>query len=76
MPNNKKTLDALNLFGPMIMTSVNNSGEPAITKFNECLVFEPLVDYIVIGDDLSSIPSTVYDTTTNKILRQGSVKLF
>lgn len=73
MPDNSRTLKAIEKFGPLIMTSVNMSGEDAITKFSECLKFEDKVDFIVKGKDLSNVPSTVYDITTRKVLRQGSV---
>jgi len=73
MPDNDKTIKVLEKFGPMIMTSVNKSGDPAITKFNDCLKFDGLVDYIIKGEDLNGMPSTVYDAVNNKVLRQGSV---
>lgn|SRR5574344_207641 len=73
MPDNEKTLRAIEKFGPIIMTSVNKSGEPSITKFEDCLKFEKDVDYIVKGGDLHDLPSTVYDIKNHKVLRQGSV---
>ena len=76
MPNNNKTLMALEKFGPMIMTSLNKSGEPSITKYSDCLKFEDVVDFIVKGDDLFDLPSTVYDIENKKVLRQGSVRIF
>jgi len=75
MPNDLTTLEILDKFGPMIMTSVNISGEPPIVKFSDCLKFESSVDYIIKGPDLNGIPSTVYDAVNNKVLRQGSIKI-
>ena len=76
MPDNEKTLSVLDKFGPMIMTSLNKSGEPSITKFIDTLKFEDAVDFIVKGEDLSDLPSTVYDIKSKKVLRQGSVRIF
>ena len=75
MPDNDNTLKVLEKFGPMIMTSVNKSGEEAITKYNDCLKYIDKVDYIIKGKDLNGIPSTVYDAVTDKVLREGSVKI-
>lgn len=73
MPDSKKTLKIIEHFGPIIMTSLNKSGEPAITKFSDVIKYERVVDYIIKGDDLSGIPSTVYDLKNNKTLRVGSI---
>ena len=73
MPNSTVTLKALDKFGPMIMTSLNKSGEPSITSFEDALKFEKDVDFIVKGGNLHDLPSTVYDIKNHKILRQGSV---
>ena len=75
MPDNDKTLKALERFGPMIMTSLNKSGEPAITKYSDCLKYIEKVDYIIKGNDLNGVPSTVYDAINDKVLREGSVKI-
>ena len=75
MPDCKKTLKAIEKFGPMIMTSLNESGEPPITKYSDALKYIDKVDYIVKGKDLSGIPSTVYDAINDKVLREGSVKI-
>ncbi|MBP5343411.1 threonylcarbamoyl-AMP synthase [bacterium] len=76
MPDNEKTLKVLEKFGPMIMTSLNKSGEPAITKYSDCLKYLDKVDYIVKGEDLNGIPSTVYDAEKGITLREGSIKIF
>ena len=75
MPDCKKTLKALDKFGPMIMTSLNYSGEPPVTKYSDCLKYLDKVDYIVKGADLSGVPSTVYDAINDRVLRQGNVKI-
>ena len=75
MPDNDKTLKALERFGPMIMTSLNKSGEPAITKYSDCLKYIEKVDYIIKGNNLNGVPSTVYDAINDKVLREGSVKI-
>jgi len=75
MPDDEKTLKVLDKFGPMIMTSVNESGEPAIVKYNDCLKYVNDVDYIVKGPDLSGKPSTVYDAENEKVLREGEIKI-
>ena len=75
MPDNEKTLKAIEKFGPMIMTSLNESGEAPIIKYEDTLKYKNIVDYIVKGLDLNSIPSTVYDAINNKVLRQGTIKI-
>lgn len=73
IPGNKISLELLRKYGPMVVTSLNYSNQPAITKFEDVLKFESEVDYIVEGGDLDSFPSTVYDLINNKVLRQGEV---
>ena len=73
MPDDEVTLKLIDKFGPMIMTSLNNSGEPPVVKYSDALKFEDKVDFIVSGKDLSGVPSTIYDIENKKVLRQGSV---
>lgn len=73
IPGNTISLNLLLKHGPMVVTSLNLSNEPPITKFSDATKFSDLVDYIVWGEDLDSVPSTVYDLTENKVLRQGEV---
>lgn len=75
IPNNLTSLALLEKHGPMVVTSLNLSNEPAILKYKDTLKFEQYVDYIVKGPDLNSLPSTVYDLTTNKVLRQGEIEI-
>jgi len=75
MPDNANTLKVIEKFGPLIMTSVNITGEPPVVKFEDTLKFEKAVDFIVRGGDLNNIPSTVFDIRTHEVLRQGRVKI-
>ncbi|MFA6648849.1 MAG: L-threonylcarbamoyladenylate synthase [Candidatus Izemoplasmatales bacterium] len=73
IPDSSTALKILSHFGPMVVTSLNQSHEPAILLYREALKYEAIVDYIVTGDDLSQIASTVYDPMQRKTLRQGSI---
>lgn len=73
IPNHEISLKLLKKFGPMVVTSLNLSSEPAISKFNYVLKYENQVDYIIDGGDLNSSASTVYDTINKKTLRQGDI---
>ena len=75
IPNDEIALKILDKYGPMAVTSLNISSEPAVLKFEDTLVFKSDVDYIVKGKDLSSISSTVYDCVNNVVLRQGEIKI-
>jgi L-threonylcarbamoyladenylate synthase len=73
IPNHEISLRLLKKFGPMVVTSLNLSSEPAILKFKDVLKYESQVDYIVDGGDLNSEASTVYDTINKITLRQGDI---
>ncbi|MDA3932263.1 MAG: L-threonylcarbamoyladenylate synthase [Tenericutes bacterium] len=73
IPNNDMALALLEKHGPMVVTSLNESFEPAIVKYRDSLKYELNVDYIVNGGDLNNRPSTVYDTINHRVLRQGDV---
>jgi len=75
IPNNKTALALLEHFGPMAVTSLNLSKEPAILNFKETLEYGNVVDYIIEGEDLNSLSSTVFDVVNNRVLRQGEIKL-
>jgi L-threonylcarbamoyladenylate synthase len=75
IPNDEIALAILKKFGPMAVTSLNISSEPAILKYQDALLFEDRVDYVVKGTDLSSLSSTVFDCVNNKVLRQGDISL-
>mgnify|MGYP000893271216 FL=1 len=73
IPNDIIALNILEKFGPMAVTSLNISSEPALLKFEDTLIFENEVNYVVKGKDLSSISSTVYDCVNDNVLRQGTI---
>lgn len=73
IPNDEIALQILDKFGPMAVTSLNISTEPAILKYEETLKFIGQVDYIVKGENLYNLSSTVYDVRNKKTLRQGDI---
>ncbi len=73
IPNDKIALKILEKYGPMAVTSLNISMEPALLKFEDTFSFEKQVDYIIKGEDLSAISSTVYDCVNGRVLRQGEI---
>jgi L-threonylcarbamoyladenylate synthase len=73
IPDHDISLRILHHFGPMVVTSLNQSSEPAILKYADALKYENTVDFIVEGHDLSQLASTVYDPTTHLTLRQGKI---
>ncbi len=73
IPNDKIALSILEKFGPMAVTSLNLSTEPAILTFSNALTYLNKVDYIVNGTDLTSLSSTVYDCINHRTLRQGEI---
>ena len=73
IPNDEIALSILKTFGPMAVTSLNLSTEPAILTYKEARVYIDQVDYLVEGKDLSSLSSTVYDCINKKVLRQGEI---
>ncbi len=75
MPASPKVLRLMEKFGPIIMTSLNKSGEKPLTKYSDTLKYVGTVDYIIQGSDLSGIPSTVYDLKNKKTLREGSIHI-
>jgi len=75
IPNDPTALRILEQFGPMAVTSLNLSSEPAILKYEDALKFSDEVEYLVEGTDLESLSSTVYDCINGKVLRQGDISL-
>jgi L-threonylcarbamoyladenylate synthase len=73
IPDYQVSKAILEHFGPMVVTSLNLTTEPAILKFDDVLKYEGFVDYIIDGGNLSSPASTVYDITNHKTLRQGDI---
>lgn len=73
IPNDEIALSILEKFGPMAVTSLNLSTEPATLKYEEALKYVDKVEYVVKGKDLSSLSSTVYDCINKRVLRQGEI---
>jgi L-threonylcarbamoyladenylate synthase len=73
IPNHEVSLELLNKFGPMVVTSLNLSTEPPVLLFKDVLKYESLVDYIIDGGNLNSDASTVYDTINKITLRKGDI---
>lgn len=78
IPNSKIAIDILKENGPMLTTSVNESGEVPENEYNDILRdFGDLVDMVYeTNQKSSSIPSTVVLINENefKILREGEIK--
>ena len=76
VPNDSFIGEIIKKVGPIWSTSVNISGQPSLTTFDEILaVFDSKVDFIVkknIGS--KGLPSTLVDFSSSeiKILRQGA----
>lgn len=80
IPNSKLACEILDTYGPMWVTSVNNSGEPAINDYNLIKEkYDKLVSKIYPPQNSfsSGVSSTVIDLTSSqiKILRQGDISL-
>lgn len=73
IPDDNIALQILRKFGPMAVTSLNLSSEPAIKTYTEALQFESVVDYVVMGDDIDGFSSTVFDPFSKKVIRQGDI---
>lgn len=78
VPKDDYLLKLLPLTGPIWSTSVNFSGEPSLTSFEEIRkTFLPLLDFAVVRSDektLSALPSTLIDCTSRpfKLIRAGA----
>ncbi len=75
IPNHPIAFSILSHFGPMVVTSLNISTQPAILRYHDTIPFHSLVDYVVDGGDLGHSASTVYDVEKGIILRQGDLVL-
>ena len=76
VPQDSFLLEILSLLGkPLVSTSVNISGKPAMNNIAEIIKnFRESVDLIIDGGDMNdSVPSTIVDLTSKpyRILRQG-----
>ncbi len=60
IPDNKPLLDVLREVGPMVSTSCNRSGEPAIVNKEEAMeTFGAEIDYYLDVAEISDEPSTI-----------------
>jgi len=75
IPNDKIALSILEKNGPMAVTSLNLSTEPAILNYADAYEYVNEVDYLVEGVDLNSISSTIYDCINQRTLRNGEIKI-
>lgn len=79
IPNNSIALDILNENGPMLTTSVNESGNVPLNEYDEIYKeYNHLVDKIYETNTISSnISSTVISVINNeiKILREGQITI-
>lgn len=79
IPNYVLALDILNNMGPMLVTSVNESGQVALNDYEEIKKqYSAYVEEIYPPNQISSnIASTVIDMTKEelRILREGSITL-
>lgn len=71
MPDSPVAQKLIARFGPLATTSANLSGEaPAQTLGEICARFAEGIDYLVIDpEQLSGVPSAIYDLTTDAIKR-------
>lgn len=78
IPNYSKAIDILKENGPMLTTSVNESGNVPLNEYDEIYKkYNDLVDYIYDSDKQSSNhPSTVLSLVDGiKVLREGDITL-
>lgn len=80
IPNNSVATEILDNYGPMWVTSVNNSGEPAINDYSVIKEkYGTIVQNIIPPNESisSGVSSTIIDLTTDqiKIVRQGDVTI-
>ena len=79
IPDCEIALNILKEMGPMLTTSVNDSGEVPLNEYEEInKKYKDLVDYIYPSNNISSnVSSTVIKVENSKILvlREGNIKL-
>ena len=76
IPGDEFTRNLITMLGqPIVTTSANIHGDAPIYNQNDLDVFKSKVDYIYESGDLDSniLPSTIYDSRSNKILREGPI---
>lgn len=79
IPNSDFARNLLEKYGPMLTTSVNESGEPPLNTYEEIVqVYGKVIEKIYPSSEVSSNQaSTVVDITNQKlkVLREGSITL-
>lgn len=79
IPDSKLALELLKENGPMLTTSVNESGETPLSNYEEIVqAYGNLVDYIYPATQkFSNISSTVIDCTEDslRLIREGTISL-
>lgn len=75
IPNDNIALSILEKYGPMAVTSLNLSTEPAILKYEKAYEYVNQVDFLVQGNDLHNSSSTIYDCINKRTLRNGEIKI-
>lgn len=77
MPNSKTALEILKKFGPMAVTSINESGSEALNDYDLInSIYGDKIDYIIESNESSSnISSTVIEINDEevKVIRQGDI---
>lgn len=78
IPNSSQAIELLQKNGPMLTTSVNESGQPPLNEYSKILKqYKNLVDQIYPPQGISSsISSTIVDLSSSeiKLLREGTIK--
>ncbi len=79
IPDSKLALELLKENGPMLTSSVNESGEAPLSSYEEIVeAYGSFVDHIYPAtEDFSNISSTVIDCTEDslRLLREGTISL-
>lgn len=79
IPNHPILLELLSILDkPLVQTSANFAGENPPTHREEINPeFEKLTDYVLVGESLGQLPSTIVDATSPdiKVLRVGPIAL-
>jgi len=72
VPDDETARSFINSVGPVTSTSANMSGEPAATRPDELGRLADRVDGVIDDGVRNGEPSTVVDTTTWEVVREGS----
>jgi tRNA A37 threonylcarbamoyladenosine synthetase subunit TsaC/SUA5/YrdC len=76
MPNNKKILKLLDKIGPIYLSSANIHNEPTLTFHEAKVQFKNDIKiHLNYNKENSGLSSTVIKAKTNKVIRQGDVKI-